>query len=65
MCESFELTVGRKAKPGHRMSNTHNGVIAQLGERLPCKQEVEGSNPSVLHASLESKWRFVDEHDIK
>ena len=23
----------------------YNGLVAQLGERLPCKQEVEGSTP--------------------
>lgn len=28
------------------------GVIAQLGERLPCKQEVEGSIPSNSTNSL-------------
>ena len=25
----------------------HGGGLAQLGERLPCKQEVSGSNPLI------------------
>lgn len=30
---------------GERPAND-DGAIAQLGEHLPCKQRVEGSNPS-------------------
>ena len=30
------------------------GVVAQLGEHLPCKQGVKGSNPSMLHSVWEA-----------
>ena len=32
----------------------HNGDIAQLGEHLPCKQGVKGSNPFYLHEVMRS-----------
>ena len=35
---SSNAAYGKKTKP--------NGAIAQLGERLPCTQEVDGSIPS-------------------
>ena len=28
-------------------TSSKNGGLAQLGERLPCKQEVSGSNPLI------------------
>ncbi len=31
------------------------GDIAQLGERLPCKQEVAGSNPTISTIEIKSK----------
>lgn len=44
---------GRGFEPRHSphqkntfFPNQKNGVIVQLEERLPCKQEVEGSTPS-------------------
>ena len=42
----------------------HNGAIAQLGERLPCTQEVSGSIPlgSTTTASVCIKLR--NEHSI-
>ena len=35
----------RKASPWPTTSKDPNGGLAQLGERLPCKQEVTGSIP--------------------
>ena len=36
------------------------GGIAQLGERLPCKQEVSGSNPLIsIHGSLAQSVRAL------
>ena len=32
--------------------NIPNGGVAQLGEHLPCKQGVKGSNPSISIACL-------------
>ena len=29
------------------LKETPNGGVAQLGEHLPCKQGVKGSNPSI------------------
>ena len=40
------------------------GAIAQLGERLPCKQEVEGSTPSGSTTTSDSGiWK--KEEDVK
>ena len=36
--------------------NYKNGGLAQLGERLPCKQEVSGSNPLIS-----TRWRIGGE----
>ena len=36
--------------PGHNLTN---GGVAQLGEHLPCKQGVMGSNPIIST----NKWR--------
>ena len=33
-----------KKSPGHNLTN---GGVAQLGEHLPCKQGVKGSNPFI------------------
>ena len=38
MLFNFQGTIPRK---------TLNGGVAQLGERLPCKQEVMGSTPTI------------------
>ena len=32
---------------GYRSRGARDGGLAQLGERLPCKQEVSGSNPLI------------------
>ena len=39
-----------------------NGDIAQLGERLPCKQEVAGSIPTISTKTIEACWLLrIDE----
>ncbi len=35
------------------------GGIAQLGERLPCKQEVNGSIPFVSTIKHTANWRYL------
>ena len=48
-CEK-ENTVGiegRKPTVGSDKRTTENGGVAQLGEHLPCKQGVMGSNPII------------------
>ena len=37
----------RKASPGPPLQEKGYGGLAQLGERLPCKQEVSGSIPLI------------------
>ena len=32
---------------GEQVAARFNGGVAQLGEHLPCKQGVKGSNPSI------------------
>ena len=42
------------------------GGVAQLGEHLPCKQGVKGSNPSISIFSVDASWgntRSHPEHD--
>jgi hypothetical protein len=48
-----------KASKHEQKANSRSiqGSIAQLGERLPCKQEVSGSIPL---GSTSSKKRYVD-----
>lgn len=31
-----------------------NGSVAQLGERVPCKHLVAGSNPAVIHLTMKA-----------
>ena len=38
----------------------HHGGVAQLGEHLPCKQGVKGSNPFISTKSVVNRER---EHD--
>ena len=37
---------------GEQVSARFYGGVAQLGEHLPCKQGVKGSNPFISTASL-------------
>ena len=37
-----------------------NGGIAQLGEHLPCKQGVKGSNPFISTAENKFRWLFFE-----
>ena len=37
---------------GEQVAARLNGGVAQLGEHLPCKQGVKGSNPSISIACL-------------
>ena len=37
-------------------SGLAEGAVAQLGERLPCTQEVSGSIPLSSTKSLEDRW---------
>ena len=41
------------------------GVIAQLGERLPCTQEVNGSIPFNSTIPYEWKWLIAQQIQIK
>ena len=52
----FNLEGTEKNAPEQK-KRTLNGGLAQLGERLPCKQEVTGSNPvlSTTRQGLEPK----------
>ena len=38
---------GEPGSLGKSAQRRHNGGIAQLGEHLPCKQGVKGSNPFI------------------
>ena len=63
-CRSKKLTrcIVFRVRPGeadHPRSNLYGG-LAQLGERLPCKQEVSGSNPLIsIHGSLAQSVRAL------
>ena len=37
---------------GEQVAARLNGGVAQLGEHLPCKQGVKGSNPSISIACI-------------
>ena len=37
----------KKTKNGEKLRTIINGGVAQLGEHLPCKQGVMGSNPII------------------
>ena len=37
---------------GEQVAARINGDVAQLGEHLPCKQGVKGSNPSISTRNL-------------
>ena len=37
---------------GEQVAARFNGGVAQLGEHLPCKQGVKGSNPFISIADL-------------
>ena len=39
---------------GEQVAAGLNGGVAQLGEHLPCKQGVKGSNPSTSSVSVQS-----------
>ena len=48
--------------------DTHgNGGVAQLGEHLPCKQGVMGSNPIISTISLKKdyRWKRTGNHQRK
>ena len=40
-----------------KVAEVRDGGLAQLGERLPCKQEVSGSIPLISTISLKEEWR--------
>ena len=42
-----------------RKQNPQNGGVAQLGEHLPCKQGVMGSNP-IISTNLTKKVRRLE-----
>ena len=50
----IQLEVGSSFWP--TTSKTPNGGLAQLGERLPCKQEVTGSIPVLSTITQEIDW---------
>ena len=51
---------GDKAKP----NNSYYGGVAQLGEHLPCKQGVMGSNP-IISTKRESAKKMLIENRIR
>ena len=49
--------MGEQAAAGNpfkerQIGETADGGVAQLGEHLPCKQGVKGSNPSISRMGL-------------
>ena len=63
-CRPFICIVFRILKRSLREKRTTLadlfGGLAQLGERLPCKQEVSGSNPLIsIHGSLAQSVRAL------
>ena len=51
---------------GEQVAARLNGGVAQLGEHLPCKQGVKGSNPSIstvamsiAQADLQTRSKFT------
>ncbi len=46
---------GWRRKRNERSLLRRYGGLAQLGERLPCKQEVSGSNPLISTKYLKKK----------
>ena len=42
---------------GEQVAAGLNGGVAQLGEHLPCKQGVKGSNPSISISQSNKEWR--------
>ena len=42
---------------GEQVAARFNGGVAQLGEHLPCKQGVKGSNPSI--STRMQKYRIL------
>ena len=52
MLRIFHLQIFEKTKNKHT-----NGGVAQLGEHLPCKQGVMGSNPIIsTSTTFEREW---------
>ena len=60
---------------GEQVAARSNGGVAQLGEHLPCKQGVKGSNPSISiacdkhadsmrtsEAKLPRSWHYMPMH---
>ena len=45
----------------HRGFHFYNGMVAQLGERLVCNQEVEGSIPSRSTKFVKPIWLSQEE----
>ena len=43
----------------------HHGGVAQLGEHLPCKQGVKGSNPFISTKSVVNRERADDRGAFK
>ena len=44
---------------------SYEGAIAQLGERLPCTQEVNGSIPFGSTTTASESLKLRNEHSIK
>ena len=47
-----------------KKQNPQNGGVAQLGEHLPCKQGVMGSNP-IISTSIQKDAQMFIENRIK
>ena len=47
VCRHLQKLLGRLESYDDGGDTTEYGGVAQLGERLPCKQEVIGSNPFI------------------
>ena len=49
---------------GEQVAARSNGDVAQLGEHLPCKQGVKGSNP-FISTPFRKKWNVYLENCIQ
>ena len=59
---SRPLALGARSGPGCTGRLDHYGAVAQLGERLLCKQDVEGSIP--FSSTTDSKVNKIQSNNL-
>ena len=47
---------------GKQVGARFNGGVAQLGEHLPCKQGVKGSNPFISTNTVKAVCMYLENH---